>query len=431
MIGLILPILIYLLSFPLKTDLPGYVSTGFHFVGGYNDAMNTGIGEYRLFTAIAIVIVIFCLFLFSTQNLKKNIPVLLTYCIFSYVLFKQSFVRSDLHILHFFALLPAFIGIAALFFEKHSVFARTAVVSICLLCYSIGISLNNYSNPLNKSDYFVNLFSIHNSGNFESKAPLFVLPPEILDKIGSKTVDVVPGEHVLLYFNKLNYNPRPVVLSYAAYTPYLRSLNYEKYTGPTAPESLIVSNQSIDNRYAFSDDQKVKFSLITDYYCNAEFQVQDFEYLLFQRKSNNATITISPPNEEILKIGEYYDLKDTNKIYFIKMNIEYSLLGKGLRFAYKPFIISIIFTLEDGSERRHRVVIPIYKDGIMVNPYIEKEKDLFNFITGNRSAEKKIKSFRFEVSSSTALLNYVAVKSYDENINLSVSEISINRNSPQ
>jgi hypothetical protein len=159
--------------------------------------------------------------------------------------------------------------------------------------------------------------------------------------------------------------------------------------------------------------------------------VQDFEYLLFQRKSNNATITISPPNEEILKIGEYYDLKDTNKIYFIKMNIEYSLLGKGLRFAYKPFIISIIFTLEDGSERRHRVVIPIYKDGIMVNPYIEKEKDLFNFITGNRSAEKKIKSFRFEVSSSTALLNYVAVKSYDENINLSVSEISINRNSPQ
>ena len=427
LIGLMLPGLIFLSSVPLKTDLPGYLQAGFNFVDGYNDAMNTGIGEYRLCTAIAIVIVFFCLILFFTRQFKKDIPVFVTYCIFSYVLFKQSFVRSDLHILIFFALLPAFIGIAALFFGKHSLFAKIALVSVCIVCYAIGLSLNDYSNPLNKYEYLINVFSAHESENFESKAHLFKLPPAILDKIGQKTVDVIPGENILLYFNKLNYNPRPVVQSYAVYTPYLSSLNYEKYVSDTAPESLIVSNQSIDGRYAFSDDQKVKLSLITDYYCDAAFKSQNFDYLLFQRKPKNAFITISPPNEEIIKIGEDYTLKDRDKVYFIKMDIQYSLMGKALRFAYKPFIIWIIFTLEDGSEHRHRVVVPIYKDGIIVNPYIEKESDLFNFVRGDRLNEKKIKSFKFEVSSSTALLNYVAVKSYNEAVKLSVSELSIDR----
>jgi len=111
------------------------------------------------------------------------------------------------------------------------------------------------------------------------------------------------------------------------------------------------------------------------------------------------------------------------------MSIEYSLLGKAVRFAYKPFLIWINFTLEDGSVWRHRVGLPVFKDGVMVNPYIENENDLFNFVKGEQSAKKKIKSFRFETTSSTAILNYVAVKSYDEDIKLSVSEISVNRNS--
>lgn len=431
LIGLIIPCVILLLSFPLNTDLPGYIRAGLSFVDGYNDAMNIGIGEYRLCTIVAIAVVFGCLLLFFTKNFKKLIPLFLTYGIFSYVLFKQSFVRSDLHILTFFAIFPAFIGITVLFFEKHSLFLKTAVASVCLISYIIGISLHNYPNPLDKSVYLAGAFAAYNPEQVDKNAALFALPPEILDKIGGKSVDIVPWEIVFPYFNRLNYTPRPVVQSYAAYTPYLTDLNYEKYAGKTAPEFVIVSNKSIDNRYAFFDDQKVKLSLITDYYCNSTFKVQDNDYLLFQRKPKNAIIDVSPPSEDSVKIGEEYVLKDPNKSYFIRMDVEYSLLGKALRFAYKPFLIWINFKLEDGSIFRHRVIIPILKDGVTVNPYIENENDLYNFMTGEQSAQKKIKSFRFETTSSTAILNYVAVKSYDETIKLSISEISINRNSQQ
>ena len=431
LIGLIIPCVIVLLSFPLNTDLPGYIRASLSFIDGYNDAMNIGIGEYRFCTLIAIVTVFVCLFLFYTKDFKKNIPLIFSYCIFSYVLFKQSFVRSDLHIITFFSILPAFISITALFFEKHSFSLKTILVSVSLISFAVVFSVGGYPSPLNKSAYLTGFFAAPDTKKSEENAALFALPPEILEIIGEKSVDILNWAIIFPYTNHLNYNPRPVVQSYAAYTPYLMNLNDEKYAGDTAPEFIIVFNTSIDNRYAFSDDQKAKLRLITDYQCVSTFKVRDQDFLLFKRKPKNAVLDISPPTAESVKLGEEYFLKDPNKSYFIKMDVEYSPLGKAIRFAYKPFLFWINFTLEDGTVFRHRVVVPAYRDGVLINPYIEDASDLFNFVTGAPAERKKIKSFRFETSSSTAILNYVAVKSYDETIKLSVSEFSVKRNFQQ
>lgn len=103
--------MIFLASFPLNTDLPNYIWESLNFIDGYSDAMNTGIGEYRLFTALAILMALGGIVLFFAKDFKKHLLWLLTYGLLAYVLFKQSFVRSDLHIMIFFAVFPALVGI--------------------------------------------------------------------------------------------------------------------------------------------------------------------------------------------------------------------------------------------------------------------------------------------------------------------------------
>lgn len=426
--GLSLPLLIFLASFPLNTDLPNYIRASLSFIDGYNDAMNTGIGEYRLFTALAILMALGGIGLFFVKDFKKHLLWLLTYGLLAYVLFKQSFVRSDLHIMIFFAVFPALVGITILFFEKYPIYVKTIVIAVCFLCGLIGFSLGSYWNPLNKSEYFAGILTGNDSDKSAANAQLFALPSEITDKIGQKSVDIVPWEIVFSHFNRLNYNPRPVVQSYAAFTPYLINLNYAKYKGETAPEFVIVSNKTIDNHYAFTDDQKVKLALVTDYKYDSSFQIQGDNYLLFQKQNGNASINFAPPVEESIKLGEEYNLKNFDRSYFIKADIEYTLLGKVVRLFYKPFLMWINFTLEDGSQMRHRIILPALKDGILINPYIENEIDLLNFMKDGQTG-KKIRSFRFETFSSTAALNYVAVKSYDKTIKLSVAEVSIKKNS--
>lgn len=116
-----------------------------------------------------------------------------------------------------------------MFFEKYPIYVKTIVIAVCFLCGLIGFSLGSYWNPLNKSEYSAGIFTGNDSEKSAADAQLFALPSEITDKIGRKSVDIVPWEIVFPYFNRLNYNPRPVVQSYAAFTPYLINLNYEKY----------------------------------------------------------------------------------------------------------------------------------------------------------------------------------------------------------
>lgn len=317
--------------------------------------------------------------------------------------------------------------------DKPSRVLKAAVAAASLICFAVGFAEYNYSNPLNKYNYLYEVFAADVDKKLESLSPAFALPANITDEIGQTSVDILPWEINLIYFNRLNYNPRPVSQSYAAYTPYLINLNREKFESNSAPEFVIVSNQSIDNRYAFFDDQPVKISLFKNYTYKDSFDLNGIGFLLFQKNAGGgAPVEFSPPVEESVKIGEDYFLKDTNKIYFIKMKAGYSLPGKVIRFFYKPFVMTMIFTLEDGSTHSHRAVLPILESGVIVNPYVENEnrKDLSDFLTGGGAAAgKKIKSFRFEVDSSTAALRYVAAKSYEENIKLSISEMTINKKS--
>ena len=104
--ALLLPILIILISIPLNTYLFGYLLGSLSLIDGYNDAMGIKLGNYFQYLLFAILIIFTYLLTFYLKNWKQNLLLLLTSVIVTFILFKQSFVRSDLHIVAFFLNFP-------------------------------------------------------------------------------------------------------------------------------------------------------------------------------------------------------------------------------------------------------------------------------------------------------------------------------------
>lgn len=427
-----LPVLIYLLSLPLKVSLSGYVRTSLSIISSYNEAMN----QIDSLTIKATIIAIFCILTFwliiFKDLSKKYLALIFTCFILNFVLFKQSFVRGQIaHIVTFFSFFPFLIFLSLIFLEINSKLKIISFMAISLICVftasyikvSGNLPREDLISSINRSEYFSFIFNQNKSGEVDAKWN--ALPLEVKNEIGQKNVDIIPWEVNLIFYNKLNYNPRPIFQSYVAYDPYLIRLNGEKYNSENAPDYVIFSNQTIDGRYAMFDDEEVKLALIKNYSIQKYFTINNLNYLLF-KKSNHDSLNISPIiKEENIEMGEDYIIKDTNKAYLMKFDIDYSLLGKAMRFAYQPLYPIITFTLEDGSTKNFKVVIPILKGGVIINPFIENEKDFLNFSEGNwQSKVKKITKFRIEPLGQ-GYLKRLSLLNYQNKIKISVSEINV------
>lgn len=70
----------------------------------------------------------------------------------------------------------------------------------------------------------------------------------------SGTVDTYPSDVSALLSHELTYDPRPVLQSYAAYTPKLAELNAAHLRGAKAPDNLLFDIAPIDARLASMED---------------------------------------------------------------------------------------------------------------------------------------------------------------------------------
>ena len=57
------------------------------------------------------------------------------------------------------------------------------------------------------------------------------LPQSVLNKVGNNTIDSYPWNTQILLENKLNFMPRPIFQSYAAYTTDLEQMNIDQNFG--------------------------------------------------------------------------------------------------------------------------------------------------------------------------------------------------------
>jgi hypothetical protein len=247
--------------------------------------------------------------------------------------------------------------------------------------------------------YLKDIASIRNIDAYENVVWVKrALPENFLQKIDSSTVDILPYEISYIYFNELNYNPRPVVQSYSAYDNWLDSINAAKYLSATAPDFLLFQNKSIDNRYPFWDETNTKIAIYTHYTVvdSALLAYEEVPMLLMKKKKEPEQLSSHFLSSITVEIGDTLFVPDAENILVMYAAVEYSLPGKLKRIFFQPPALQVIMIDEKGYVESYRAIVPILRGGVIVNYKVADTDDAYCFFGGQKERNKRIRKIVFK-----------------------------------
>ena len=431
----LLVLVLYVLAFwvsskILHTDLQGYIVASLHLINDYNDSMfRPLLTEWMIFGYSAIVVLCAVvlsllypwmrLFPKSTLNHRNKWlgkpDKLFVYAIVAFsvfIIFKSGFVRTDSHINIFFKNISLLTGF--LFLYRPEKAAKRVLAVCCWLVLGVSFWVENRIpdgyEPYKRVLYFSFLSEkideassyIREVGNYNHERAVSdsigMAKNEWKDLIGDHSVDIIPMEISKIYFNGLRYDPRPVIQSYSVYNSYLDSLNYQKYVSPGAPDYILFSVNTVDDRFPFFDDSRTKLAILEHYSVVGEIRGD----LLLKKRAGSSNLS-GPGQEEsrMVALGEDIPINQIPGIQYSRFFIDYSLSGKIRRFFYQPPALKVVFTFANGATESFRAIKSILADGVLVNKYISGQQEFQLLMRSDGRLNTKVRSIRIEPAEGT------------------------------
>lgn len=432
----------YGLSFLLNVDIPAYLQASLKIIDAYQDAMAEMIlstKDFMVLLCFEILILLGAVLLilkhwkqiFAHKNL---IYLYLLVAMAWFLCFKQAHTAvGHYNVFGFFLLMPM-LGVLLYLFsaEPMKVDAGKALIVILTIqliaTQYIRFSMGNYTlkgylltypphsvavkiekgenvsvfseilkekNPIN---YLKKLIKYNYENQFKNPEINFQkqLPDNILKKIGSATVDIVPTDISLIFFNKLNYNPRPVIQSYQANSDWLMKKNGEKYASKTAPEYVLYRVDMFRGQNPFWIETDLNEAILNNYRLEDTLLVQKDTMFLFRR--NQSVISLKEASEEKLipfQLNQEIEVPNVGQIMKFKANFKYSLVGKLARLVFQPPYLYCTATYEDGTQTSYRVIDKILKGGIIINPKVTTQAEAANFFINKGVGNKRVIKMKF------------------------------------
>lgn len=294
-------------------------------------------------------------------------------------------------------------------FSRKKYAAKLILTIVTLLLFSI-----NMKNAANYFPYKYEFLSVNNFVEFithfddlkqksiqesERKTTENRLPKSILDKIGDSKVDIYPWDYSIAGINKLNWQPRVIIQSYAAYTSWLDKQNALHFSSKLAPEYLIWENNkttldvngsvfnSLDSRYLLNDEPQTILQLISNY----NLCLSQGKFKLYQKREEAIPLKINSVKSIESTWGEWIPVPDFNlELLRSKLDFNKNIKQRIKSFLYKDEQFWMYLKLKNGSINKYRIVPKNAADGLWINPYIfNKEKvytvDKIMFKASNQS----------------------------------------------
>lgn len=204
------------------------------------------------------------------------------------------------------------------------------------------------------------------------------LPDAVRNQIGNATVDIYPWDYTIIAANQLNWTPRPVIQSYAAYTSWLDRQNAIHFGTGDAPNYFIFGLNtvtsdlnggklvSIDNRYLLNDEPLTLIELIRNY----SRIYYDEKFLVYQKRIQPIEVNSLSTKTQSSKWNEWITVPDfNNQLARIKLHVKRSFSGNVKSFFYKDELYYMYFKTTDGSILKYRIVPRNAEDGIWISPF--------------------------------------------------------------
>lgn len=301
---------------------------------------------------------------------------------------KHGMARADINHVHGFFVLSAYLLIILVLFINKNRFI-TLIIGIAGL-FMFQINMQNCFNyhgvkyELFRGNYFVNFIKNYDQLKDESKQKTFSqinsskLPQSIVDSIKNSSVDSYPWDYSLIGANKFNWQPRPIIQSYAAYTSWLDKQNSSHFSSNNAPDFLVVEQfrgenlndgtySSIDSRYLLNDEPNTIISILKNYDIHSNHK----NYLVFKHRENPVNISSQIYAKLQTRWGVWINVPDLKSdISRIKLEFPKSFLQRLKSFFYKDEQFWIYLMLDNNRVHKYRIVPKNAADGIWINPYL-------------------------------------------------------------
>jgi hypothetical protein len=194
------------------------------------------------------------------------------------------------------------------------------------------------------------------------------------------TVDVMPWDIGLIYEQgSLHWDPRPVLQSYLAYTPWLDQLDADFLRGSTAPDFIIYSYLTIDDRYAAFDEPAAFRTLVDNY---RVIKVLGPAVVVLQRIAPSAA-SETVEGTTCAALGTAITVPQRAGVRtFAHVDMTRTILGSALDLLAKAPEARVTLTTAAGSSDR-RLVQAVAGDGLYVSNFLSSSPDIQTAITGS------------------------------------------------
>jgi hypothetical protein len=285
-------LLCWLASGQSLSDLPDFAARTWQVVSGYSGAMGSDIsplGWQRPAALAAMALLVGGAGVATRRDTQpRRVGALAMVVLFSFLTFKQGFVRQGLGNTPEFFVLIAAGGIAvASRLPRAPMRAGAAALTAPLVVLALlALPTPSVWESLKPEPHVESLRlelqallsrgerqKLTSQGRRSMKAA-YRVDPAILGRLGQHPVYVDPWEEGAAWAYGLNWRPVPTMQGYIAYTPSLDDLNAAAFAGPTGPAAVLRHSpgafgggvdSSIDNRYPGWESPAAMRSMLCHY----------------------------------------------------------------------------------------------------------------------------------------------------------------------
>ncbi|WP_165219502.1 hypothetical protein [Aquisphaera insulae] len=342
--------------------LPAYLKLSRELASGYSAQMVSSDPAISPFVPACLVGLTVLALALSARRRWALTPVLAIILFPMFVLYKGSIVRLDaghlqLHWPTMFSLFGLLIPIAG---RYERLGRRTTVAVAALLAWTLvfpSFTTRDLAAAVRNNWYNLFHFRAVSTAVRERDEALRIsmsLPERVRARIGREPVDVFPCDISVVWANHLNWRPRPVFQSYAAYTPLLDERNAELYRDPgRAPRFILYSHYAIDQEVPSLVDSRTWIEIYRWY----DFVDEAGEYLLLQRRSTPRWTGGSRLASATHSMKKRLEIPAVpNGLSFLKADIELTVWGRLMAFLYRVEPPRARLEFGDGSKAIVRTV---------------------------------------------------------------------------
>jgi hypothetical protein len=209
--------------------------------------------------------------------------------------------------------------------------------------------------------------------------------PNIAQRVGRGTVDMLMNAQGWIIANDLNYDPRPVFQSYSAYSVRLAQRNGKFYASNKAPAWVILNWNTMNERFPAGDDPLSLIRVLQDY----EPVLEEHDNLLLRRKRNVPPGIRSQPSHALaVDFNSAIALPPTPAAaWFVRLDVGLTTWGKIAALLFRPPRLMIAVTLRDGTTLTYALVRAIAQSGFMLSPALDSNATYLDWLQGKNERE--------------------------------------------